>query len=115
MENSDTVVNLLRLHVADNVAVLPRAAAAGATLAFEETGLRATLGAPIGLGHKISIRPIAKGEKVLKFGVSIGSATKAIAPGEHVHLSNMTSDYLPTYVLSEENKYIKESEREASV
>jgi hypothetical protein len=29
--------------------------------------------------------------------VSIGSATKDIAIGEHVHLHNMKSEYIPTF------------------
>ena len=53
----------------------------------------------LGLGHKIACRAIAAGEKILKYGVAIGSATHAIAPGAHVHLHNMHSDYLPTYTL----------------
>lgn len=47
-------------------------------------------------GHKIAVRSIAQGEKVLKYGVPIGSATRAIQPGEHVHTHNLQSDYLPT-------------------
>ena len=31
----------------------------------------------------------------------IGSATRDIEPGEHVHLHNMKSDYLPTYTLED--------------
>ena len=42
---------------------------------------------------------------LLKYGVSIGSALRDIAAGEHVHLHNMQSDYLPTYTLEEGNQY----------
>ncbi|HRJ73596.1 MAG TPA: SAF domain-containing protein [Terrimicrobiaceae bacterium] len=45
------------------------------------------------------MRDIRTGEKILKYGVPIGSATCDIAFGEHVHLHNMKSDYLPTYTL----------------
>lgn len=31
--------------------------------------------------------------------MAIESATRAIEAGEHVHLHNMKSDYLPTYAL----------------
>ena len=51
------------------------------------------------------MRHIAAGEKVLKYGAPIGSATRDIGQGEHVHLHNMRSDYLPTYTLDEENLY----------
>ena len=40
------------------------------------------------------MRAIAEGEKVLKFGVPIGSAVRAILPGEHVHVHNIKSDYI---------------------
>ena len=33
----------------------------------------------------------------MKYGVSIGSALQGIHPGEHVHLHNMKSDYLPPH------------------
>ncbi len=42
-------------------------------------------------GHKIAVKPIAKGEKVLKYGLAIGLATKDIMPGEHVHVHNIES------------------------
>jgi hypothetical protein len=47
----------------------------------------------------VSLNP---GDKIIKFGVPIGSATKHIDIGEHIHLHNMKSDYLPTYTLSDE-------------
>jgi altronate hydrolase len=39
-------------------------------------------------GHKMAIRPVAKGEPLLKFGQIIGFATEDIAPGTHVHTQN---------------------------
>jgi hypothetical protein len=42
--------------------------------------------------------PIAAGERVIKVGVPIGTATQAIAPGEHVHSHNLRSDYIATDV-----------------
>ena len=53
------------------------------------------------LGQKIARRAITRGEKVMKYGVSIGSASTDIAAGEHVHVHNMQSDYTPTYSLKE--------------
>jgi hypothetical protein len=47
-------------------------------------------------GHKVAIRPIGPGEKVLKYGCPIGSATRPIQPGQHVHTHNLQSDYLPS-------------------
>jgi (2R)-sulfolactate sulfo-lyase subunit alpha len=45
----------------------------------------------IALGHKIALRDITKGEKVLEYGEVIGAATKNIATGEHVHTHNLKS------------------------
>ncbi len=53
----------------------------------------------IGIGHKLARRDIALGEKILKYGAIIGSASRPIARGEHVHLHNLVSDYIPTYTL----------------
>jgi len=45
------------------------------------------------LGHKIALLPIAKGATAVKYGVSIGGATKDISPGQWVHLHNLGSSY----------------------
>lgn len=43
-------------------------------------------------GHKIALCDIAANEAVMKFGVRIGHATKAIKRGAWVHLHNLASD-----------------------
>jgi altronate dehydratase small subunit len=48
---------------------------------------------PIRAGHKVALRPIAPGEAIVKYGFVIGEATRAIAPGEWVHLHNCRSRY----------------------
>ena len=40
-------------------------------------------------GHKVALRAIAAGERVVKYGFPIGVATKPIAPGEWVHVHNL--------------------------
>jgi (2R)-sulfolactate sulfo-lyase subunit alpha len=45
----------------------------------------------IALGHKIALRNIERGEKVIEYGEVIGAATKDIAAGEHVHVHNLKS------------------------
>ena len=42
--------------------------------------------------HKFAIRRIAKGEQVIKYGYSIGTATVDIQPGQHVHIHNTESN-----------------------
>lgn len=56
-------------------------------------------GANIEIGHKVAACAIEAGEKIIKYGVPIGSATEKIEIGAHVHLHNMKSDYLPTYTI----------------
>ena len=49
------------------------------------------------LGYKVARCAIATGEKIIKWGAPIGSATCAVVAGEILHLHNMKSDYIPTY------------------
>ena len=44
-------------------------------------------------GHKIALRDIAEGENIIKYGIPIGRATRAIAGGSWVHLHVMQSNY----------------------
>ena len=86
---------LMLLHPDDNVLVCIAPIGAGDRLAAEETELRAA--EDVGVGHKLARRSIAAGEKILKYGAPIGSATQAISPGEWVHMHNMKSDYIRTH------------------
>ena len=90
----------------DNIAVAVRDIAAGEKVELD--GRAVIITAPVLTGHKIAARPIASGERVIKYGAPIGKATAAIAPGETVHLHNLTSDYLPTYTLDEGHEFLKE-------
>jgi altronate hydrolase len=50
-------------------------------------------------GHKLALRPIAKGETVRKYGATIGVALNDISPGEHAHVHNMAlPQHQPTAV-----------------
>ena len=48
---------------------------------------------PVPAGHKLALRDIAEGEAVVKYGVRIGIATRAIRRGSWVHLHMMRSAY----------------------
>ena len=48
------------------------------------------------LGHKLARRVIAADARVLKYGAPIGSMRVNVARGEHVHLHNLKSDYIPS-------------------
>jgi hypothetical protein len=51
------------------------------------------------------VQTIKKNSVVIKYGVPIGSAIVEIEAGEHVHLHNMKSDYIPTFVLDNQFEY----------
>jgi hypothetical protein len=61
----------------------------------------------IPLGFKLAGCPIGNNESIIKYGVSIGSATSDIGAGELVHLHNMKSNYLPTYSLEKEDSHVR--------
>ena len=94
---------LLRLHPADNVLTVLSPFAVGERVLID--GAEATIAGAISLGHKLAARPIAAGEKVIKYGAPIGSATRDIACGEHVHTHNLKSDYLPTFLHENQARY----------
>src|SRR5215470_9035110 len=74
----------LRLNPSDPVVVAMRDIAVGEMVASKVKAVEA-----IGRGHKVATQPIAAGEPVRKFGQIIGNATKAIQPGQHVHVHNL--------------------------
>jgi len=75
----------IRLNPLDNVIIALKDLASGATV----PGLDVPLANPVARGHKIATRPIADGEKVIRYGQVIGVASCGIAPGEHVHVHNL--------------------------
>ena len=97
MGSSDPPAAAMKLAPQDNVAVALRALAAGETVTLD--GIVIRIERDTAVGHKIAARPIAAGEKIVKYNCPIGSATAAIAPGGYVHTHNVASDYLPTYTL----------------
>jgi altronate dehydratase small subunit len=42
--------------------------------------------------HKLARRDIAAGEPIIKYGLSIGTASRAVRRGEHVHAHNIESN-----------------------
>lgn len=76
----------------DNVATLLEHTEPGPVIVRSSSGeVRLTAREPIEAGHKIAIASIAEGTHIVKFGVVIGAATRAIAQGEWVHLHNCRS------------------------
>ena len=92
---------LLFLNPKDNVCTAIAPISGGTTLRIG--GKTVVISENIPLGFKLAGSNIATHQPVIKYGVSIGSATRDIVLGELVHLHNMKSDYLPTYTLEKED------------
>ncbi len=80
-----TTAPTIRIHPEDNVVIARRQLLGGTVLAEEGV----TVAGLVPPGHKVATRPIAPGEAVRRYGQVIGSATQAVAPGQHVHVHNL--------------------------
>ena len=76
------------LHPDDNVAIARVPIAPGQDLEFGALRLRAL--DPVPAGHKIALRPIGSGDWLVRYGQRIGRSSRAITPGEHVHVHNVS-------------------------
>jgi len=76
---------VIRIHPADDVVIARRQLLGGTVVASE--GI--TVAGLVPPGHKIAVRPIAAGAPVRRYNQIIGTATQAIAPGQHVHTHNL--------------------------
>ncbi len=76
----------------DNVVTLLRDFEKDEKINVLELGIEFTLLDDVEFGHKVAIKVIRAGDKVIKYGEAIGSSTKEILPGEHVHVQNTVSD-----------------------
>jgi len=83
------------INESDNVLICCQAASAGETVGIDEQHYNLTT--DIDVGHKISRENLMVGQQIIRYGVPIGSATSNIAIGEHIHLHNMKSDYIPSH------------------
>ena len=78
---------VLHLHSSDNVAIARVALGAGQPVRIGEREIQARQSIPA--GHKIAVREIAAGERVIRYGSRIGKASVAIHAGEHIHTHNL--------------------------
>ncbi len=74
----------------DNVATALEPIAAGCDI--ELMGHRVRVSEHIVPGHKFALTSIPEGGAVVKYGSRIGTASRSIAAGAHVHVHNVTSD-----------------------
>lgn len=86
---------LILLHPQDNVLIVREPVASGVVLSID--GRPVTVTADLHVGHKVARHALEPGERVLKYGAPVGSMTAGARPGDHVHLHNMKSDYIPIH------------------
>ena len=80
---------VFQIHDKDNVAVAVDRVAKGDTVLV--CGQQIVAQNDIPAGHKIAVKPIAKGEDVIKYGFPIGTAKQDIPVGAWVHTHNVQS------------------------
>ncbi|MGB7615638.1 MAG: UxaA family hydrolase, partial [Pseudolabrys sp.] len=89
----------IRLSPEDNVVVAVDQIAASAVAA----GVTARERVP--RGHKMAVAAVHEGEPILKYGQTIGFASKAISPGDWVHEQNVAlRDFTRDYKFAEAAK-----------
>ncbi|HEX7646540.1 MAG TPA: altronate dehydratase family protein [Noviherbaspirillum sp.] len=76
----------IRLHASDNIVIARTQLVSGTRLPDEGV----TVSGLVPAGHKVATAHIDAGEAVRRYGQVIGFATRAIGPGQHVHVHNMT-------------------------
>jgi altronate hydrolase len=76
------------LHAVDDVAIAQRLIVPGTVLLTADGPIRVQQAVPS--GHKVALRGISSGTRVLRYGHVIGFASRAIEAGEHVHTHNLT-------------------------
>jgi altronate hydrolase len=79
----------VHLRPEDNIAVAARNLAAG--MEVQSNGHALSIATRIGLGHKIALSDIRKGEAIYKYGQIIGFASQDIPAGSHVHVHNVSA------------------------
>jgi altronate hydrolase len=83
------LLDVLHLHPADNVCIAVRDLEGGSTIAV--AGRQVTLAGRVRMGHKIAMLPLAEGDRVVRYGQTIGFATCKIEPGDWVHVHNLSA------------------------
>lgn len=86
----------IRLSPSDNVAVACRNLMPGEGIEVE--GIPLSIIEKVELGHKIAVSSLKTGDKIVKYGMPIGSATSDVPAGGWVHMHNMQSDYIPAHL-----------------
>lgn len=99
----------LLINPSDNVAVLFHEVKKGEFVFVQNKQITSKTDIPA--GHKICIKPIHKGERIIKYGLPIGLAIEDITIGEWVHshnVSDITEELCNEYASEYFDKALKE-------
>ncbi len=80
--------DVIRLHSSDNIAVALRDLPSGTGVRIGDR--QVLVREPVPLGHKMALIPIGLGDRVRKYGQTIGVATEPVSEGSWVHSHNLT-------------------------
>lgn len=83
---------VIHLHPKDNIAVARTSLAEGQRI--EVSGAVLTLRQAVPAGHKVALRLIPQGDRVIRYGQDIGRAGTLIEPGDWVHTHNLVFEEL---------------------
>jgi altronate hydrolase len=84
------MTSIIRINPKDNVVVALHPVRTGEALSYQ--GGVVTPLEDIPQGHKIAIKPVTRGENIIKYGLAIGHASQDIAAGQWVHTHNMSTN-----------------------
>jgi altronate hydrolase len=90
-EEMESKVNVMVINLKDNVAVALVEIKAGEPL-VGVAGKELTAKEDIRRNHKVALAEIPAGGRIIKYGESIGAASRAIEPGQWVHTHNLKSE-----------------------
>ncbi len=85
------MVSALVVDKEDNVATALRPLEKGDSVGIEveDSLVDIVLKQSIPFGHKLALKDIERGERIIKYGEVIGQATEKISKGGHVHIHNV--------------------------
>ncbi len=82
-------VDVVLIHPDDNVCIAVRNLPVGARIVAGSRSVELT--SPVNMGHKIALERVGDGEKIVRYGQTIGFATADIGPGDWVHTHNLSA------------------------
>lgn len=101
------IAQAILLHPEDNILVCVAHIYAGDVIDIDSQAV--SINSDVDVGHKIARSDLSVGDKVFRYGAPIGSMTQTVTTGEHVHMHNMQSDYIPSHTRTRQNKDRSES------